>query len=164
MNWFIFHVLCLIIATVSAEQARGINAKEGEFKYQAMLYSLYQPANPQCGGAIINEWHVLSSAYCTYQYIGKLDKLVAYFGTINVHKKQQKREIAEIKIPKEFVMTEKHHDIALIRLTEKIEYSVNVQPINLPTSATLPNGKFVSSGFGIRFVSTVQYANIPFFQ
>jgi len=150
MNWSVFLVLCLTIATASAEESRGINAKEGEFKYQAMLYSLYKPENPQCGGAIINEWFVLSSAACTNYYVGKLDKLVAYFGTISVYKKQQKREIAEIKIPREFDKSENHHDIALVRVTKKIEYSTNVQPINLPTNADVYEGTLVSSGFGIR--------------
>lgn len=153
MNLLVFFALCVVVATASEEGGRGINAKEGEFKYQAMLYSLYQPANPQCGGAILNQWYVLSSAYCTHQYIGKYDKLDAYFGTYSVYKKQQKRTIAEIKIPKEFVISEKHHDIALVRLTEKINFSANVQPINLPTNADAPEGTLVSSGFGIRFVS-----------
>lgn len=156
MNRLIFTVLCSIIVgalQIEALDERGIDAKEGEFKYQAILYHLYYRPNPECGGAIINEWYILSSASCTKQFIGSLDKFLAYFGTIDIYKKQQKREIAEIKIPKEFVISEKHHDIALVRVTEKIEYSANIQPINLPTSADVYGGTLVSSGFGIRFVS-----------
>lgn len=148
-------VLCLIIASVSQISAeRGINAKEGEFKYQAILYykSLYRPI-PVCGGAIVNEYYVLSSAYCVHQFIDKYDTFVTYVGTTSLYMKQQKRQIAEIKIPREFVVSEKHHDIALIRLTEKIEYTQNIQPISLPTSDVVPDVTFRSSGFGIREVS-----------
>lgn len=148
-------ILCLIIASVSQTTAeRGINAREGEFKYQAILYyhSSYRPI-PVCGAAIVNEYYVLSSAYCVHQYIGKYDEFVTYLGTTNIYKKEQKRQIAEIKIPKEFVVSEKHHDIALIRLTEKIEYTPNIQPINMPTSDVVPDVTFRSSGFGIREVS-----------
>lgn len=156
MNQFVFTIFFLIIAGALASIERGINATEGEFKYQAMLYSLIEPEHVECGGAIISEWFVLSSAHCTYQYTRQPHKLVAYFGTINVHEKRQKRDIADIKFPMEFDRSKEHHDIALVRMSEKIEYSANVQPINLPTNADVQSEILVSSGFGVRFVSTMK--------
>lgn len=107
---FLFSMLCLMIASVRSESGRGIDAKEGKLKYQAILYSLIS-GNPSCGGAIIN---ILSSGYCMEHYVSRPDKIVAYLGTLNIYKKNQESQIAEIEIPREFVISEKHHDIALI--------------------------------------------------
>lgn len=159
MKPILFTVLCLTIASVSygQEYGRGIDAKEGQFKYHAIVYYVDKQtgrfSTVSCGGAIINEWYVLSSAACMKQYVKNLNDFVLYFGTTNIYDKQQNRMAAEIIIPERFGVSEGLDDIALIRTTEKIEFSENVQPISLPTSADVFEGTLVSSGFGIRFVS-----------
>lgn len=146
-------ILCFVIADASQIPIRGTIAKEGEFKYQVILYSL-EYKHPACGGAILNDWYSLSSAYCVRSYVPHLHKIFVYLGTLRFHEVKQKRAIAEIKIPLQFNVSEKHHDIALIRTTEKIEMSVNVQPIQLPKNAFIFHGtELYSSGFGIRTVS-----------
>lgn len=171
MNRILFTVLCLTIASAALaraydsygqEKPRGINANQGEFKYQAIVYYVDETgrfSTVSCGGAIINEWYVLTSASCVAQFAKSLNKLELYFGTTFIYEKQQKRNLAEIKIPEEFKITEKHHDIALIRTTEQIEFLANIQPIALAASADVYKGEFVSSGFGLRFVSSgkIQY-------
>lgn len=159
MNQILFTVLCLTIVSgsIQAQQKpRGIDAKEGEFKYHAIV-SYISPYFPDslvsCGGAIINEWYILTSASCVKKYAENLDQLVLFFGTTNIKRKQQERKPADIINPKQFNVSEHHDDIALIRTTEKIEFSDNVQPINLPLSAEVFEGTLVSSGFGIRIVS-----------
>lgn len=149
MNRIVFTVLFSIIASAALARANGINAKKGEFKYQAMFYHVSGSIpNAECGGAIINEWYVLTNAHCVGTDLSQWE---LYFGTIYMHEKQQKRIIAEIKFPGG--STEKRPNIALVRTTERIEFSANVQPIALAASADVYGGILVSSGFGIRVVS-----------
>lgn len=60
--------------------------------------------------------------------------------TLNIYEKKQQREIVEIKIPQEIVISEKHQDIGLIRTTEKIEMLPNMQPVKLPGDANVFQG------------------------
>lgn len=153
MNQILCAILYLTIVSVSHGQDRGIDAREDQFKYQATVYFIGDPGFVICGGAIINEWYVLTSADCMKYYAGKLRNFVLYFGTTNIHEPQQIRTIAELIFPKNYKMFERHHDIALIRTNRKIQFSDNVQPVNLPSSSDAFNEILVSSGFGIRFVS-----------
>ncbi|XP_055301850.1 chymotrypsin-2-like [Sitodiplosis mosellana] len=149
MNRALFAVVCFVLAFAAPSTGKdvleGTDVKEGDFKYQVLLY--YPNRHPICGGAILNEWYILSSAQATHQYVEKLNKLVIYLGTTNTRNVQHKRLISEIKIPKEFVFGEIHHDVALVRVRRKIEFSANVQPIALPTNGDVFDGILLSSGF-----------------
>lgn len=155
-NQFFFILVCLLIADAkkfeSVKEPRGILAKEGEFTYQALLYSL-AVNSPNCGGAIISESYILSSAHCVYAYRKRVDEIVAYVGTIDIENVYQMRGIAEIHIPTDFDNERKHHDIALIRVDPIIEFSERVQPIKLPTGEPSVDSGFVTCGFGLRTVS-----------
>lgn len=153
MNQILCAVFYLTIASISHGQDRGIDASEDQFKYQATVYFRGERSFVICGGAIINQWYVLTSADCMKYYVGKLRFFVLYFGTTNIHEPQQIRTIAELNFPKNYVKYERHHDLALIRVSKKIAFSDNVQPVKLPTSSDAFEKTLVSSGFGIRFVS-----------
>lgn len=156
MNTFLFTALCLIITNVVqiSCSGRGINAKEGEFKYQATVHSR-DYYSTDCGAAILNEWYAVTSAACTHYFNENLEEITLYLGALNIYKPQQKRGVAKIIIHEQFNTSEKHHDIALIKTTEKIEFSANIQPVDLPERDDVFEGKLFSSGFGLRFVSSI---------
>lgn len=102
---------------------------------------------------VFNERYILTSTNCNLQFKKNLTKIVAYIGSLNLYKVQQQWDIAEIIVPEEYGAPNYHHDIALIRTTEKMEFSTTAQPINLPASDYINANTLLSSGFGIRFVS-----------
>lgn len=150
-NRFFVTIFCVVF--ISLEQVLCTNvpeykfANDGQFKYQAVLFSIFNQPSPTCGGSIITEWYILSSAYCTHQYVDKRDKLVAYVGTIDAKDVKQKKLIAEIKPHEEFKIDSKNFDIALIRTETKIDLSNTVQPIKLPDNADIFSGILQHSGF-----------------
>lgn len=160
INWYLFSLLCISAAKAiideSKQEPRGILAKDGDFKYQALLYSNFTKS-PRCGGAIINEWYILSSAHCVYPFRNRLDQLVVYLGTTDIENVHQVKQIAEIRIPSEFDNERKHHDIALIRVNKEIDFSEKVQPIQLPNGEPSVDSSLVTCGFGLRTVSSTQF-------
>lgn len=91
--------------------------------------------------------YILTSATATYRYVDKLDKLIVYIGASNIRDMQHKRLIAEINMPKEFIIGEAYYDVALVRIKEKLEFSANIQPITLPMNGDVFDGTLLSSGF-----------------
>lgn len=77
-------------------------------------------------------------------YRKRVDEIVAYVGTIDIDDVYQIRVITEIHIPSEFDSERKHHDIALIQVDPKIEFSERVQPIKLPTGEPSVDSAFVT--------------------
>lgn len=153
MNRALFMIVCFVFASAfstATNELEGTDVKPGDFKYQAAFYTLggLHP-NSLCGGAILNEWYILTSAKATHQYLEKLDKLVIYLGTTNIQDVNYKRIISEIKVQKEFNVCENHHDVALVRVKERIEFSANVQPIKLPPNGDVFDGILLSSGFNL---------------
>lgn len=153
----LFVVLCVLIVDATEiapeeDEPRGILATEGQFKYHAIVYHVRANA-PHCGGAVINEWYILSTANCVFRFRRHPEKLVVYLGTINLEQGYQSIEIAEINIPYKYDDWRRHHDISLIRVAKKIEFSNRVQPIKLPQGDFSGDTKFVTCGFGRRTVS-----------
>lgn len=161
-NRFLATALCVVfvsLAQVSSLVAPNESfAIEGQFKYQAVFFSLYGRPSPECGGAIINDHYILTSAYCTYRYVSKLDKMMVYLGTIDINNMKQKRLIAEIKLHNEFNIVRRNFDVALVRTVVKIDLSDNVQPVKLPENADIFSGTLVHSGFELGMVH-VSYFN-----
>lgn len=148
-------VVFLIIASSAEIRAeyyeRGIGAVEGQFPYQVIFHSRI-PYAQSSGGAILNENYVIGSASALHQYVSRLDKLVVYVGGIKIYDVEQKLEVAEIKMPNEFIISEKQHDIALVRTKTPIQWTNKVMPIELPSSADVAEEELISSGYGLRIV------------
>lgn len=158
MNRVYLTVSCFVFLcaqSTAADILEGTDVKEDDFKFQVVFYSLYGHPNTECGGAILNEWYILTSATATYRYIDKLDKLIVYLGGTNIRDILHKRLIAEIKMPKEFVIGKVYYDVAIVRVREKLEFSANIQPITLPVNGDVFDGRLLASGFdfAIRYVS-----------
>ncbi|GIX80962.1 proclotting enzyme [Caerostris extrusa] len=90
-----------------------------------------------CGGVIINDWYILTAAHCV---IGvKVKDLKVRLGEYNFHEKNEHQEdipVAEIKHHAMFVSMTFQHDIALLKLKRKIEYTNFISSICLPNQSS----------------------------
>ncbi|XP_067642759.1 collagenase-like [Eurosta solidaginis] len=134
---------------VSPRIANGQTAPANEFPYQAYLVLSEGEYSNFCGGSLIsNEW-VLTTAHCTFTaisgtvYLGSITRLDPIV-RLEVHK-------CDIKVHPEFDMETIINDIALIKIPA-VKYSDAIKPVSLPKCALCyPNyiGKTVmGSGWG----------------
>ncbi|GFY73921.1 proclotting enzyme, partial [Trichonephila inaurata madagascariensis] len=86
-----------------------------------------------CGGVIINDWYVLTAAHCILGV--RLKDLKVRLGEYNFNEKNSHQEdipVAEIKRHALFVTLTFQHDIALLKLRRRIEYTKFIGSICLP--------------------------------
>lgn len=173
MNQVYLTVACYVFlcAKSSATEIEGTDVKEGDFKYNAAIYSIGEHsanAFPLCGGAVLNEWYILTSAQDIYQYVRRLDELIVYLGTTDIRDVRHTRIIAEIKYPNEpnykFIVGQWHHDVALVRVKAKIDFSDTVQPIALPANADVFDGTLITCGFDRAIKTVSDYSSKLYFK
>ena len=131
----------------------GVKAVKGQFPHMVSLINR-QNQFPICGGAIIDNYHILTSAYCAEPYASYPELLNVFLGAWNFRQKVQS-DVAAVTIHPEFNETTQQNDIALIRMQEEITFTEFLKPIALPT-ADFPNESGIKvsvSGFGMWFVS-----------
>ncbi|KAF8791539.1 Proclotting enzyme like protein [Argiope bruennichi] len=86
-----------------------------------------------CGGVIINDWYILTAAHCVMGI--KVKDLKVRLGEYNFSEKNEHQEdipVAEIKRHALFVTLTFQHDIALLKLKRRIEYTKFIGSICLP--------------------------------
>jgi hypothetical protein len=83
-----------------------------------------------CGGVIIDQWHILTAAHCL-DYSNDLETYYARVGAHNRSSSGQLIPIAELVIHPTYNETRSTDDIGIIRLASPITFSQNVQPICL---------------------------------
>lgn len=92
-----------------------------------------------CGGAILDEWHIVTAAHCVRRYEG------TDFYVVRVGDHRLVGEAAasrrDIRVQRKFVHEQfrndstsiSRHDIAVLRLREPLAFGAYVQPVCLPT-------------------------------
>lgn len=83
-----------------------------------------------CGGVIIDEWHILTAAHC----LDYSDDLQNYFARVGAHHKYTSGElmpIAKLFLHPNYDEQRSSDDIGIIRLAAPIRFSQDVQPICL---------------------------------
>lgn len=131
----------------------GMTSFKGQFPYMVSLINRQNDFSI-CGGAIINNFYVLSSGYCAESYESYPELLAVYLGAWSFDDKVLS-EVNEVKLHPQYNASTKGNDIALIRMKNKIIFTDFLKPIALPT-ADFPNEngiKVFVSGFGLWFVS-----------
>jgi hypothetical protein len=83
-----------------------------------------------CGGVIIDQWHILTAAHCL-DYSNDLENYYARIGAHNRLSSGQLIPIAELVIHPTYNETRSTDDIGIIRLASPITFSQDVQPICL---------------------------------
>ncbi|XP_011873949.1 PREDICTED: chymotrypsin-2-like [Vollenhovia emeryi] len=117
----------------------GTDARNGAYPYQVSLRTNdLDPFSHFCGGAIISEHYVITSAQCIYPYLKNPTGVYVAFGSIYLDGNFE----ANISIyhPMNLIVHAGYnnklrvHDIGLIELFDPIEFNEDVQPIALPTA------------------------------
>ncbi|TMW46905.1 hypothetical protein DOY81_008013 [Sarcophaga bullata] len=112
----------------------GQNANVGQFPYQVALDIVTSDGSTFiCGGSIINKEYVMTAAHC----LESAESVSIYFGTTSIASIE-----LEVTVDKDnFIIHEEYdtetslNDIALIKVPA-ITYTDNMQPVDLPASAS----------------------------
>ncbi|XP_066912679.1 chymotrypsinogen B2-like [Clytia hemisphaerica] len=134
----------------------GADVRHGDWPWMA---GLTLDKKFRCGGVLVNELHVLTSAHCLYRRGEKLDSNQIQIFLGSVHRSEEKLEPSKVRlavkdliIHKQFDPKTLENDIALVKLTDDVTFSKSIQPVCLPKySADAPGymlgwGKFKPDG------------------
>lgn len=156
MAKFGFFIPLALIAVIFVGDVKPLinanDAKKGELPYMASI--AFRGSTAYCGAAIINNWYIITSAHMLVKH--ERAEFDVYLGAWKYYDEDAvKGVIADIKIHPGYELTERHHDVALVRMVDEIKFSEFVQPIALPKAA-FPNvvgNTVLVSGFGLDAVN-----------
>lgn len=111
----------------------GEEAIPGNFPHQAALFIETKDGTFFCGGSILNKDYVLTAAHC----VDKAIEVEVILGAHNVRELEstQRRIIvpkANIKVHERWISLLIRNDIAVMQLTESVNFTERIQPISLP--------------------------------
>uniref|UniRef100_A0A8C8ZSG2 Peptidase S1 domain-containing protein n=1 Tax=Prolemur simus TaxID=1328070 RepID=A0A8C8ZSG2_PROSS len=144
-----------IILLLSMERARmsatydrirgGSTAQEGEWPWQA---SLKKNGKHYCGASLISERYLVTAAHC-FQKTKDPKNYTVSFGT-KVTPPYMQHYVQQIIIHEDYIQGEKHDDIAIILLTEKVSFKKDVHRVCLPEATQIfpPGEGVVVTGWG----------------
>ncbi len=94
-----------------------------------------------CGGVIIDQWHILTAAHCL-DYSNDLGNYYARIGAHNRLSSGQLMPIAELVLHPNYNEIRSTDDIGIIRLASPIAFSQDVQPICLVDNVSIRTFSF----------------------
>lgn len=101
----------------------GNSADLGEFSFQALLYRQVESKRiPFCGGVIVSERHILTSATCA-------EAVLASKADVSVGNLTTRQLIKRIKVHENFVNGE--NNVAVLEVTTKFDFTQNISIIQL---------------------------------
>ncbi|XP_001659492.2 serine protease SP24D [Aedes aegypti] len=144
----VFLILSVALAAMgfpSDKIVGGHFAEDNQFPHQI---GLFYTGNFRCGGSIIDQQWVLTAAHCVLDGINKIppSQLAVYAGSSNLAGDGHFFEVEDTFAHE--LYGEFQHDIALIKLKEKIEFDESMQKIELNTEELEESDAVTISGFG----------------
>jgi len=126
----------------------GVTAVKGAYPWQV---NLHYGNNQFCGGTIIDDHHVLTSALCLYK--SDLNKFIVIVGDHDLSKWEKTQQHLHIKTAvkhPQFNWWTKNNDIAIIKTREKIVFNKYVQPACTARKSNFykPGTKVLVTGWG----------------
>ncbi|KAK9751280.1 Serine protease gd N-terminus [Popillia japonica] len=118
----------------------GAKTKPGEFPWHAALYHTRgNSLNYTCGGSLISRYHVLTAAHCVSKPISQasvdVGNLLVYLGKYYLkgwsNPGLQGHRVSKIIRHPQYNFHQYTHDIAVIKLSRRVEYTDFVRPICL---------------------------------
>jgi len=115
---------------------RGYSAESGQFPFFAFLES--QHRNPMnmlvCGATLISDQWLITAAHC----LNDVNKLTVHLGRTVLNRPERSHVPIPVERNNFFIFPgyepeDVLHDIALIRLPQKIRFTGHIQPLPLPT-------------------------------
>lgn len=120
----------------------GENADQNEYPWQI---AMFVGSRYHCGGSIIGDRFILTAAHCVVSYQVKPSVLTLSLGDYDVSTKSDGPYIAAkietVRIHPSYSRSTLQNDVAVLKLTKRIEYSQRVAPVCLPTSDIPTDGK-----------------------
>lgn len=129
-------------------------AEKGQFPYMVTFVNSKKNIIA-CGGAIVNEQYILSSASCLKMYLSRLDDLFVVLGAWKADEREFITKVAAIEMHPSFSVRLSGNDIAMVKTTDKIVFNEFIHPIALPMNDVKDGDvDVIITGFGATFVST----------
>ncbi|XP_052754637.1 chymotrypsin-2-like [Galleria mellonella] len=122
----------------------GEDAPEGGIPYQVSLRSKLN--SHFCGGSILNNRWVLTAAHCTVGQSSKSIQVVV--GTNTLKSGGDQYSVDTIIIHKDYNSYLITNDVSVIRVTENIEFTEKIKPIQLPERDTESGASLLLTGWG----------------
>ncbi|CAF2030271.1 unnamed protein product [Rotaria magnacalcarata] len=116
---------------------RIVNGFEARPHSLPWVVSLQYKGVHDCGGIIIDQWHILTAAHCL-DYSNDLQNYFARVGAHNKYTSGQLLPIAELIIHPTYNEERSTDDIGIVKLAAPINFSQDIQPICLFDSVVEP--------------------------
>ncbi|XP_031777809.1 glandular kallikrein, prostatic-like [Nasonia vitripennis] len=158
IDYHYFLVSSVLGASIDTYVTGGEDAYPGQFPYQVSIEYKLNPIVGEykhvCGGAIINQNWVVTSAECItlIPSIGQIQIKAGKHELKFDSKYVQKSNVAVKLVHKDYrgslINPIKPYNIALLKLETPLKFSDRVQPVKLPKPFLLPKGNGLLTGWG----------------
>ena len=153
---------------IMARVVEGKNARQKNWYFMVSMFTQSQNHSSStnflfkanCGGVIVNKWHILTAAHCLYEKIP--ENVIFSAGSTRIERVLRFKDKNKLRLDQErtyklveslilhpnFVKAKAENDIALVRVTEAFIFdSEKIGPIPLETIDQVPKGRISFDGY-----------------